>query len=116
MATSTIQAEKTLLWTNPNPQNTFGAQTVSLDLSSYSAVQILCKERNDLSPLLPAITAQKDEATILPLCEHYNFKRQFDVKSDRVEIGNTISYAAYGNTNTGTYNAYIIPYKIYGIK
>ena len=31
----------TLLWTNPNPTSSFSAQTISLDLSKYDAVEVV---------------------------------------------------------------------------
>lgn len=40
MGKSTLKAEKTLLWTNPNPTSNFSAQTISLDLSNYDEVEV----------------------------------------------------------------------------
>ena len=31
----------TLLWTNPNPTSAFAAQTISLDLSKYDAIEVV---------------------------------------------------------------------------
>jgi len=36
-----------LIWTNDNPTANFGAQKVYLDLSSYKAVGIKCRESED---------------------------------------------------------------------
>ncbi len=40
MATSTIKAERILLWTNPDPASAFAPQTISIDLSDYDEVEI----------------------------------------------------------------------------
>ena len=43
MATGTIQKNMVLLWTNPDLDADFDAQTINLDLSSYDAVLIRFK-------------------------------------------------------------------------
>lgn len=45
MATGTIKSTGwKLLWTNQNPSGNFGAQTVSLDLSSYSELRMVISQ------------------------------------------------------------------------
>lgn len=42
-----------LLWTNPNPESVFPAQTLSIDLSGYESVVIVSKGYNTVSTYLP---------------------------------------------------------------
>lgn len=44
MATGTINSNSVLLWTNPNPSASFGAQTISLDLSKYKFIEVYAKD------------------------------------------------------------------------
>lgn len=45
-----------------------------------------------------------------------NVYRKFTPSNSGVTFTNGISVSAYGSTNTGTWDAMIRPYKIYGIR
>ena len=113
---------RTLLWTNASPTSAFAAQTISLDLSGYDAVEIV--SRFTTSNI--GQTVEKCEVGSRVFVEKfYNatstsahatiMHRQIDVSSDGVTFANAKTKVVDENTST-TNNSVLIPYKIYGIK
>ena len=113
---------KTLLWTNASPTSKFAAQTISLDLSGYDAVEIV--SRFTTSNI--GQTVEKCEVGSRVFVEKfYNatstsahatiMHRQIDVSSDGVTFADAKRKVTDENTST-TDNSLLIPYKIYGIK
>lgn len=98
-----------LLWTNPSPSATFGAQTISLDLSEYDAVDIECYlsaggmtsvRRTEVGKLGEVGGLGSTGAT---------YTRMATVAS----AGIAFTEGKNGNT---TNNTWATPYAIYGIK
>lgn len=114
---------KTLLWENASPTSAFAAQTVSLDLSSYDAVEIVCRY------------STTDDARIRYICDVGNSASMYwfyrtatngyymGVRS-RTNVSASTTGATFDTcmgkpVNSSTSNAndgYIIPIEIYGIK
>ena len=113
---------KTLLWTNASPTSKFAAQTISLDLSGYDAVEIVSRFTTSNT----GQTVEKCEVGSRVFVEKfYNatstsahatiMHRQIDVSSDGVTFADAKRKVTDENTST-TDNSLLIPYKIYGIK
>ncbi len=114
---------KTLLWTNASPTSAFAAQTVSLALSSYNAVEIICRY------------SRTDDTRMRYICDvggsasmYWFYYTATDGKYTGVRSRNVVSVSTTGvtfdtcsgkpgNSTTNTANnGYIIPVEIYGIK
>ena len=122
LASGTGIEKRKLLWTNASPTSVFAAQTLSLALSGYDAVEIV--SRFTTSNI--GQTVEKCEVGSRVFVEKfYNatstsahatiMHRQIDVSSDGVTFAGAKSKVTDGNTST-TDNSLLIPYKIYGIK
>lgn len=112
MATSTLQAEKTLLWTNPNPTSAFASQSVRIDgLSNYSLILIIPRYSSNGSNgnIAPIITEAGDNGLFVCPYGTGHATRRFEVYTG------SISFADAAVTG-GTDNTMLIPYYIYGIK
>ena len=115
--------KKTLLWTNKSPTSEFAAQTISLNLSGYDAVEIICRY------------SRTDDASMRYICDvgsstsmYWFYYTATDGKYTGVRSRNVVSVSTTGvdihtcsgkpgNSTTNTSNnGYIIPVKIYGIK
>lgn len=102
-----------LLWTNPNPTATFAAQTVTVDLSGYTAV--LIKTLNDRTSNTPQYHTELVFVGDSSVCYSsnanttaYQYKRQADVTTSGVTFG-----GGFRNTSAGS--GYAIPQNIYGV-
>ena len=114
---------KTLLWTNASPTSVFTAQTVSLALSGYDAVEIVCRY------------SRTDDTRTRYVCDvgssssmYWFYYTATDGKYTGVRSRNVVSVSTTGvtfdtcmgkpvNSSTSTTNdGYIIPIEIYGIK
>lgn len=119
---STIES-KELLWTNASPTSSFSAQTISLDLSRYDAVEIVCRY------------GATDDTRTRYMCDvgsstpmYWFYYAGTDGKYTGVRSRNEVSVSTTGvtfdtctgksgNSSTSTANnGYIIPIEIYGIK
>lgn len=119
MATSKLRAEikRFLLWTNPNPQNAFNAQTVSLDLSEFDAVEVIFRTGTGANDryTLPTVRVDIGNTGVIFNTTAYNSERRFTVNPTGIAFTNALYYASYGNWSGTNTNA-LIPYKIYGVK
>lgn len=114
MATSKIQAKKTLLWTNPAPTSSFSAQTISsIDFSGYDEVEIefIFNAADTTVRLFNKIqVGSKGMLFAVRAQPFYTQYREVTINSNSVVFDNCV-------LGTGaTYNDHDIPYKIYGIK
>lgn len=99
-----------LLWTNPNPDSNFSAQTVTLDLSAYDAVLVVCRMfatttyyfTNTCMVGLPAILNTLDVSG-------NRYGRTADVTTTGIVFGQ-------GYSNGTASASRVIPVSIYGIK
>lgn len=102
-----------LLWTNSDPTATFAAQTVTVDLSGYTAV--LIKTLNDRTSNTPQYHSELVFVGDSSVCYSsnanttaYQYKRQADVTTSGVTFG-----GGFRNTSAGS--GYAIPQNIYGV-
>lgn len=118
MATSTIQANKHLLWTNANPSSAFAEQDVTVNWSGYEMLEILYR------PNTTGDITTCHSATIVPVENQSgyifdtagsNVYRAFTMKSNYIHFTSGYYYAGYGGTSPAASNNMIVPYKIYGI-
>ena len=94
-----------LLWTNPAPSTSFGAQTITIDLSNYDAAIVSIKEQ---------ITDSEIESyQIIPIpCNSFNLVGSIN---NTTRFACSISETGIQFTSRGSVNnEYCIPIKIYG--
>ena len=114
MATGTWEPNKVLLWTNPSPTSSFGAQTVPLDLSGYSTVLVISKNSTDSANTMSFYTYCKVGLSTridIPIFFNNSFlvrTRTITVKSNGIEFSDA--------TQNGVSIVSLMPWYIYGIR
>ena len=113
---------KDLLWENASPASAFAAQTVSLDLSEYDAVEIIYSYYANSTLDYRATVRIGKSAELNTICNitattaaSFNTTRQCSVKN----TGVTFTGGGYKYVNTTSYTAadtYSVPFVIYGIR
>lgn len=113
-----------LLWTNPSPTSDFAAQTISLDLSNYDEVEVVCFEAKTVLSVVTALKIPVGSSGLLQTTggtAGYNsgqisvINRMCTVNNTGITIG--ACYLGYdGAAFTNPFNHNLIPYKIYGIR
>ena len=108
----------TLLWTNPNPTSSFSAQTISLDLSKYDAVEVVFKRYTSQAIYSTQTLLEKGIKFALGTTTDETFRyRTCSFSNSGVTFDTPQYMPSYGSWNpTATNNNCEIPYKIYGIK
>lgn len=109
-----------LLWTNPNPNLAFNAQTISIDLSDYECLEYVVKSRGQSSEVNPVSVFKAPKgatAFILPTHETTAIASRVVTAADdsSVTFGSGIFYSFVDGYNEPSGN-YAVPIKIYGIK
>ena len=119
MATSTIQAERTLLWTNPNPTSNFSPQTITVqDMSPYSYI---CFEVGDTSSLcVNRVISERGKTTSIGYLgkssgngPHLMVREVTYVSNKSLSFSDGAMLWAPGEISN---NDVAIPQKIYGLK
>lgn len=113
---------KTLLWENARPQDEFGAQAVLNNpsglLSEYDAIEVEFYNEN----VTVRVTKGKPSVELSPLFmvpnQHSRWadSRYIDFDDNEVFFENCWAGNTYDTGQRVLQNAYLIPYKIYGIK
>lgn len=116
--TDALVETKTLLWENASPTSEFTAQTVSIDLSDYDAVEVVF-QGSTYQQIYCAI-GEKGEAQAVWNVETTSnmsaVSRKFTVNANGVEFTKAVFKSFSALTTVNTNNKYMIPLKIYGIK
>ena len=123
LASGTGIEKRILLWTNASPTSEFAAQTISLTLSSYDAVEVVCRYSTTSNSRTIYRCDVGSSASIDWLYYTVVAGKYMGVKS-RNEISASTTGVTFGacttkpgnSTDSTTTNGYIIPVKIYGIK
>ena len=123
LASGTGIEKRKLLWTNASPTSEFAAQTISLTLSSYDAVEIVCRYSTTSDSRTRYICDVGSSASIDWFYYTVVAGKYMGVKS-RNEVSASTTGVTFGScttkpwnsTDSTTTNGYIIPIKIYGIK
>ena len=123
LASGTGIEKRKLLWTTASPTSEFAAQTISLTLSSYDAVEIVCRYSTTSDSRTIYRCDVGSSASIDWLYYTVVDGKYMGVKS-RNEISASTTGVTFGacttkpgnSTSSTTTNGYIIPIKIYGIK
>ena len=106
-----------LLWSNDSPSASFGAQTVSLDLSGYSSVKIYLGAGTEITTVVEIPSGFTFSAR--HISNSGNNLRYFyrTITPSNTGVAFTgCSYRTNGSGSTGTSNTTLIPLLIYGIK
>ena len=123
LASGTGIEKRKLLWTNASPTSEFAAQTISLTLSSYDAVEVICRYSTTSDSRTRYICDVGSSASIDWFYYTVVAGKYMGVKS-RNEVSASTTGVTFGacttkpgnSTDSTTTNGYIIPIKIYGIK
>lgn len=109
-----------LLWTNPNPTSSFTEQTISLDLSEYSALVISIKGHKSVSGTQEYNTVViKNDWVFLTAFSGASYYPRIVIREVSFNDSGVTFKEGY---NTSSFNSYSrdndsgIPQKIYGIK
>lgn len=116
MATSKIQTKRDLLWTNPSPTSSFGARTISLDLSAYSYVEIEYNIWTNIQHYETTGAITKGRTIRMAMYSDYAWYRTAQTSNSGVTFGEAKGYTSYGSSSTVDNINALIPYKIWGIK
>ena len=112
--------QRTLLWTNPNPTSAFSAQTISIDLSEYDAIDVGLRHYTDVNFMVWGRCYRTAQGVALT-CSDKNLHRTtrtITMTDTGVQFTNaygTNASGAFFNSGTESTNG-SIPYRIYGIK
>lgn len=113
---------KTLLWENANKGSQFPSQTISLDLSGYNEIEVICAYYYGGDGNISKTCAIGATATIQEMIQTVNgdsalylVGRQVTATSAGVSFGPG-GYKYLNNAIRTTSESYCVPYKVYGIK
>lgn len=114
MAEGEISVRKELLWSNPNPYSAFVPQTISMDLSAYSEIEIYAIFSDSMVEGGNTFRAPVG----MPINIGFVRSDLYYVQS-RI-VSSSLSGLTFSNTTIGQektiFNNHCIPVKIYGIK
>lgn len=106
----------TLLWTNSDPTSSFSPQTISLDLSEYDRIEVVSYVNRSSTLAFSTILHKGIRGTLSGVYAARIVIRNLTdgYTNSGISFGSGTNINTYGNETTD--NAYVIPYKIYGIK
>lgn len=123
MASSVIKADKKLLWTNSSPTAQFAEQTVSVDLSGYSSVEVVYKLFTNQNAYVTGQFVYAGDGTITVTASGSAgyFSGGVAMMARRATLvtsGVHFSAASLAAVSSAwdVNNSCLIPYRIYGIK
>ena len=100
-------------WINPNSNNVFPAQSISLDLKSFSAVEILVRYAYDVNSFNSIIVTKGISDTVLScVYDGRTTKRKVTVTDTEV----TFSTGTLANSTTYNYDGGCVPFAVIGIR
>jgi len=125
----TSGVEMKLLWTNASPASSFGAQTLSMDLSDYTKfilkVKPYCKTDVSYQDFITTLYVMCDKAVKCPPAALTNLRgdksyitavyRDLDISDTGFVFGEG-HFKHSTNANVNNSNDYYVPIEIYGIK
>lgn len=120
MASGTVIKDKVLLWTNSAPTSIFADQDVALDLANYSAVFIVAKHDTSKGRDITSFCFVGNDGMLFSAepsgtSPYVQAKtRYYSVDNNKITFG--AGRHGYPTGFSGSDNAVMIPYKIYGIK
>lgn len=105
------------VWSNPEPDSNFDAQTILIDLSEYDALYVIAKVGASASSGIVAASPIKitERANVMGMSSAYLAYRTFTTASTGIGVSTAIR-VNHGESTTTQTTAAIIPVRIYGIK
>ena len=97
-----------LLWTNPAPNNSFPAQTLSIDLSNYESIVISCIDNSEDFEATSTIISKAKGGHAMAYNRTWAFYRNVTITDTSITFG-------IGHGNNGDNASRCIPTKIYGV-
>ena len=114
VAEGKCKLKKELLWTNPNPTQSFSSQTIQIDLSPYSEIEIFAIFSDANVEGSNTFKAPVGMAINIGFVRSDLYLMQSRIAST-TSSGVTFSDATLGQDRT-VYNNHCIPEKIWGIR
>lgn len=102
-----------LLWTNPAPSSNFAPQTVNIDLTNYSFVEIVVKDSTSVNYTKVVKSKKGTQTTLEAFGYGSSFSHQFRFATT-ADNGVTFTYGSITGSSTQQ-NQVMIPLEIYGI-
>lgn len=109
-----------LLWTNPNPNNSFGSQSIQLNLNEYKIIEIWFKHyrTDDTRLCMKTLVPSKEALNYVEMDTYYNQinmqKREFEVKTNEIVFQEGLWYFAGRTAQTD--NSRCVPLYVIGYK
>lgn len=105
---------RTLLWTNPSPTSVFDAQTISLDLSNYDAVDVEFRHWTNKDCRVTTRNYLNEGEGVgigisTDVSSYGNYRRGFKMYTNGVQFWGGTANASVDNSST-------IPVRIWGVK
>lgn len=116
MASGTIKTPGwKLLWTNPNPNNEFAPQTVSVDLSGYNEILLVYKLGTYWTRIGSLLITEFGNTYLLNESGYDGriSRREVSMSSNGATFGAASFYNTYAASSTNTDNKLKVPYRIY---
>lgn len=105
-----------LLWKNASPTSAFAAQTITLDVSDYTFLAVVCySESGIFTNVISTETGYKQRVSGSVPGNVSRYERDVTVKTDGIEFSSGYRFEFITDNNYSG-ETYAIPYKIYGIK
>lgn len=105
-----------LLWENASPTSEFAAQTISLDLSNYDAIDLYYRTYTSFDMNTGYYRCPVGKNQRATTSSEFIYIRDCNTTIHGVTFRDAEYVATYGSANYTTYNSILIPIKIYGIK
>ncbi len=118
-ATALEKTQGTILWTNPSPTSSFGAQTITLSSSDYDVLEIYCAMQTGNPNDIVSGRAIKGKNVIINCLAPTASASPMRVRRVNYTTDTSLSVesAYYGTVElTATNNTYVIPLYVVGYK
>lgn len=112
---SSLQVEE--LWSNPNPNVAFTAQTISIpNLSRYKLILFETRYHTTAGFIETKTIVNTPHSTLINTNFFGGTSRDIEIKSDSIVFGSGKFYPTYAAGTFNTDNNFCYPNKIYGIR
>lgn len=122
MAVSKINAERTLLWENSVTSGGIGEVVlINEDISQYKYIEVWYNSRNRLNEGFKIFYSEipnsstEDGIIIAESSRNVIVERSFYLSNNKFRTGSGYYYNAFGGSAINN-NAFIVPYRVYGLK
>ena len=105
-----------VLWTNPNPTNTFTSQSIDLQNSDFDMIQIVFYQANNILRFQTTGTIPIGDSLITTMFNAKSYIRNFSVSNNILTFDDCNTYNSYNSATATVNNNALIPIYIIGYK